>query len=1148
MSFEANRGQAAASVNFLARGHGYSLFLTPAQAVFVLQDYAPLAAAPTVAPALRTAVLRMRVLGGSRRAQAAGAGRLPGQVNYLIGSDPRKWHIHIPLYAGVRYRQVYPGVDLLYHGSQQQLEYDFVVAPHVSPKTIRLGFQGPSAVTIDRDGGLVLQLGSRPMRWHRPMLYQMVGGKRKPVAGGYVLGKNQTVTFRVGAYDPTRPLVIDPVLAYSTYLGGTTIDDADAVAVGSDGCAYVAGRSGTPIFPNVTGLFDEKKTGVFVTKLDPTGSRIVYSTYFEDPSSLCGGIAVDAAGNAYVAGSASTQLRPDGSYGSDFPVTSGAYQRDLALAAQASVGFIAELSPDGGRLLYGTLLSGSQGARCGLIALDGRGRVYVAGITSSLDFPVTPGALYVPWAAPPGPAGPQPFGGSFVAEFDPKRSGRASRVYSALLGGTNIGGLAVDASGRAALVGGTAAADFPSTPGALQPEFVGHSIFGPARNSAFVAELDSTAGRLVYGTFFGGDVDVLPAGVALDPSGAIYIAGDAGPGLPMTTAAFQPTTSNHNPFVLKIDPAKRGAASLLYGTYLGGPGNSKLNGFADPSGISYASAIAVDAAGDAYISGSTDDPGFPTTSDAIEASYNPREQGATTVFLSILDPAGTHLLWSSYLGAGGNTDAPALALDRLGDAYIGGTTTFNLLPTTPGAYLQFAPGGLLDGFVLKVSGQTPPGPSIANIRPYPVFVGEGGQPLTITGSGFAPGAGVSFNGGPPVPAAVASPTRLTVSVPGPLAASPQPILVTVVNPPRGDWASAILPVIDPAPTVILLNPPSITSRTEDAALRIYGSGMFPGTVVSFNGGPPVPISYDMPSASFVDIPAGILAHPGPVDVAVINPAPRRGVAHATLMVTDGRSLTLTGSDLEGLAIYRRRIAPAGGDPGNGGDKVVATVTAKNDTRYHITSLTIRLDLFAPAPGGQATSVSVPYTVTTFLDPTDTQDVASAPLAPGLKAGTALTGYYMTLLSAQGTPVPMDPVLPPLSRLIFAASTGDMAALQESAQDHADLIRAGSVPRGAATALGEAAAAGHTAAVAFLLAHGAPINLADSAGYTPLLYGVSWDHPEVVRVLLAHHADRTIPDPQGLTPLQLATELASESSGDDAERQIVKMLQAGQLGR
>ena len=889
MCFETNRGQAPAVVSFLARGLGYSLFLTSDQAIFVLQGYAPVSHGPTQnAPGstsagtftpLTTAVLRMELVGGRSLAHAAGATRLPGQVNYLTGKDLHTWHVHVPLYAAVQYRQVYPGIDLLYHGTQRQLEYDFIVAPHISARAIALRFKGATSLALDHSGGLVVAVGNRTVLWHRPVLYQTIRGRRKIVDGNYIIGKRQTVTFRVGAYDPAKPLVIDPILAYSTYLGASTIDYASAVTVGSDGCAYIAGRTGSTLFPNTSGLLDETKAGSFVTKLDPTGRRIVYTTYFGTFSS-CGGIAVDTAGDAYVTGSTYTQITSDGSYNSDFPVTPGAYLSGIRTTAPISAGFLAELAPDGSRLLYATLLGGSQGSSGERIALEGHRRVYVAGNTSSLDFPVTPRGLHLPWVAPPHYRKVWQIQQTFVTAFAVERSSRASLVYSALLGNTTLRGFAVDSSGRAALTGMTSRQDFPVTPDALQPGFLGASGypldgFGPAQ-SAYVAELDNT-GSPVYGTFLGGGTPLLPSGLALDQGGAIYLAAYAGSGVP-TTAAHQATSSISGPFVMKIDPTRVGTSSLVYATYLGSLGNAQDNssvGMVGQLRLTDTSAIAVNAAGDAYVTGSTDDPNFPTTPDAIEAAYNSRGQGAPTAFLSILDPSGTRLLWSSYLGEGGRTGGPALAIDRFGDAYVAGTTTFNLFTTTPGSYLQFPPGGLLDGFVLKVSGQVPSGPYIANLRPYPAFVGEGGQQITITGTGFVPGIAVSFNGGPPVSPTAFSPTRLSVTLPEQAAASPQPVLISVFNPPSGDWASAILPVIDPAPTVILLSPTSLAAHKGEDMIRIYGSGMVPGTMVSFNNGPPVPITYDMPSASFVTVPAGVLAHPGTVDVAVINPA--RGV-------------------------------------------------------------------------------------------------------------------------------------------------------------------------------------------------------------------------------------------------------------------------------
>ncbi len=337
LSFEANQGQTGGPVNFVSRGRGYTLFLTPAEAVLSLRE--PVASEDETTKALRgmskpvspeqltprnrplpsakSTVLRMQLLGANPAPHVSGLEELPGKSNYFIGNDPKQWRTDMPTYAMVRYREVYPGVDLVYYGNQRQVEHDFIVAPGADPKVIRLGFRGANRLELDTRGDLVLHIGEGEVRLLKPSVYQEVNGARRPIPGGYELKGKHQVGFEVTAYDKTKPLVIDPVLAYSTYLGGSNTDEGRGIAVDSSGNAYVTGYTESTNFPTTASSLLPSTPGVtcvegpytvpcyhaFVTKLNAAGSALVYSTYLGGSGDDFGSaIAVDSSGNAYVTG------------------------------------------------------------------------------------------------------------------------------------------------------------------------------------------------------------------------------------------------------------------------------------------------------------------------------------------------------------------------------------------------------------------------------------------------------------------------------------------------------------------------------------------------------------------------------------------------------------------------------------------------------------------------------------------------------------------------------------------------------------------------------------------------------------------------------------------------------------------------------
>src|SRR5437879_4297575 len=313
LSFEANQGQTDPQVRFLSRGSGYTLFLTPTEAVLTLTKADAHAkrripGEATLAELEKHAgtVLRIRLVGANPVPEVAGVGELPGKSNYFVGNDPKKWRANVPTYVKVEYRDVYPGVNLVYYGNQRQLEHDFVVSPGADPKAITLAFEGMDDMAIDGVGDLVLRADGSEVRLRQPVVYQDQDGQRAMIPTRYVLKAERQVSFEVAAYDATKPLIIDPVLAYSTYLGGSNSDGGSGIAVDAAGNAYVTGNANSTNFPTTTGAFRNGLVGfadAFVTKLDPTGSTLLYSTYlggsnFNDAT----GIAVDAAGNAYDTG------------------------------------------------------------------------------------------------------------------------------------------------------------------------------------------------------------------------------------------------------------------------------------------------------------------------------------------------------------------------------------------------------------------------------------------------------------------------------------------------------------------------------------------------------------------------------------------------------------------------------------------------------------------------------------------------------------------------------------------------------------------------------------------------------------------------------------------------------------------------------
>jgi hypothetical protein len=731
LSFEANQGQTDPQVNFLARGTGYALFLTDTAAVISLRTPSAPSSTDTAAPnaTVTGTVLRLSLVGAQAAAPVAGEEPLAATSNYFIGSDPHRWRSGVATFGRVAYTGVYPGIDLTYYGNQQQLEYDFTVTPGMDPSVIHLKVEGAQGLSLDGQGDLLLSTAGGNVVEHAPVLYQEVGGGRQGVTGGFVLEGGDQVGFAVGAYDRSRPLVIDPTLSYSTYLGGSNLDQGNGIAVDAAGNAYVTGSAGSSNFPTTPGAFQttlRSFQNAFVTKLNASGTALVYSTYLGGSGHDSGaGIALDAAGNAYVTGSTDS---------SNFPTTSGAFQ--TTLGSFFGNAFVTKLNAAGTALVYSTYLGGSGffGDEGRGIAVDAAGNAYVTGQTSSTNFPTTPGAFQATLRSINGNA--------FVTKLN--ASGTAL-VYSTYLGGSfndHGTGIALDSAGDAYVTGGTQSRDFPTTPGAFQTTLGGFG--GP---NAFVTKLNAAGTALVYSTYLGGSFLDQGFGVAVDAAGNAFVTGSAGSSnFPTTPGAFQTTLrgSVTNAFVTKLNAS---GTALVYSTYLGGSYRDEGNG------------IALDAAGNAYVTGGAGSRDFPTTPGAFQTTFLGGSFGQNA-FVTKLNASGTALVYSTYLGGSGagsfdGDSGAGIALDAAGNAYVAGFTYSSDFPTTPGAF-QTRLRGFVNAFVAKfylaqpvrffaiggapgrVLVYKPDNTLVADFQPYgPAYTGPISVALgDITGNGY----------------------------------------------------------------------------------------------------------------------------------------------------------------------------------------------------------------------------------------------------------------------------------------------------------------------------------------------------------------------------------------------------------------------------
>ena len=718
--FEANPGQVKSPAQFLAHGRDCQFLISPNESQLTLCKTDPMSGK------VSSCAVRMQFVNANAQAQIRGDAEQSGKINYLIGNDPAKWHTGVATFAQVRVEQLYPGIGLIYYGNQQQLEYDFAVAPHANPEQIAIRFTGVDKISVGPRGELILAIGKDEICQPKPLLYQAVNGAREEISGGYKIVDAHTVAFDIGKYNHALPLVIDPILSYSTYFGGNAGETAWAIKMDANGFIYVAGQTFSSRFTNnaplsTPGAYQTNYNGgtqagdAFVAKFDNLGTNLIYFTYLggsSDDAAYC--LAVNRTGNVFVAGATDSANFPvKNAVGSGTNISGTLDDINLYPADV----FVAELNSGGSNLIYSTYLGGNSADAAYGIAVDSLDNAYVTGFTCSTNFPTT-NAIQNHLACT---NSSYYFANAFVTEI---ASHGVSLVFSTYFGGTNYDlgkGIAVDASGIY-VTGFTASTNFPTTNALIQQLILtnvvgtnqtfitnyirtGYLLNGSTNLTsaydAFVAKFAPSCTNLIYSTFLGGTNSDVANGIAVDGFGNAYVTG-------WTTSINFPNTSegviaNH---LANNSSYGSPVTTNAFLTQIQWNGTNATIGYSVPFGGSISDVgqgVAVDSSGNAFVVGFTSSTDFPTfnTSGFLRTANS----GGNDAFVTAFYANASGLFYSAYLGGLSDDFGYGIALDPADNAYVVGQTTSANFPTLDAR--QTTLNGTSDAFLAKILLQQP---------------------------------------------------------------------------------------------------------------------------------------------------------------------------------------------------------------------------------------------------------------------------------------------------------------------------------------------------------------------------------------------------------------------------------------------------------
>jgi hypothetical protein len=728
--FEANHGQADHSAQFLARGCDSQFLISPAEAQIVLRQEA---AAPVT--------VRMQFMGANPQAQIRGDAELSGKINYLTGNDPAQWHTGVPTFAKVRVEEIYPGMGLVYYGNQQQLEYDFEVAPGADPRAIKIHFDGVDKIAVNAPGELVLALSGGEIHQPKPVIYQMANGARREISGGYRLVDAHTVAFAVGNYDHSLPLVIDPILSYSTYFGGNYGETAWAVKVDTNGFVYIAGQTFSSKFTNnvplsTPGAYQTNYHGgmlagdAFVAKFGNPGTNLIYFTYLGGSGDDAAyALAVNEAGYAFIAGATDSTNFPFRNAIPGGTNISGMFNKYAS--AYLADAFVAELDAGGSNLIYSTYLGGGAADAAYGIALDSSDNAYVTGFTYSTNFPTTTNAFQKHLGVTNSAFSSYFNANVFVAEIG---AGGTNLLYSSFFGGTNYDwgrDIAVDNSNYIYLTGFTASTNFPTTNALYQQlvsvtfttnsaptnqifttNFVNGYLLNGATNQtsafdAFVTKFNPSFAGLVYSTFLGGTNNDMANSIAVDAAGNAYVTGWT------VSTDFPNTVTNSNLHNGLINNLYYGynLTTNAFLTQITWNGTNANIGYSSVFGgtnftTDIGNGVALDPAGNAFVVGSTTSTNFPCYPTNNTGLLRATNSGGNDVFVIAFNTNASAVLYSAYLGGSANDFGYGIAVDPLGNAYVVGTTSSQNFPTNNAR--QTTLNGTNDAFLAKILLAVPP--------------------------------------------------------------------------------------------------------------------------------------------------------------------------------------------------------------------------------------------------------------------------------------------------------------------------------------------------------------------------------------------------------------------------------------------------------